>query len=363
MQKLFKLSVLLGFVGIVYGAIACTGITLKSGDGAIIVSRTIETGHVELDSNYVIVPRGYVQTSYLPNGKKEGLNYAAEYGYVAFSVEENEFFVEGLNEAGLSAALFYFPGYGQYPQYDAQQNAITIADLQLVGWALGNFSTVQQVKDAIPNIRPTKLYPESGTVHWRFTDKSGRQIVLEYIDGKPVFYENELGVLTNSPDLDWQLKNLNNYVNLYQGAAPKHKLGTSDIELAQFGAGSGMLGLPGDFTPPSRFVRAAFLQTSIEQQKTGFETVLQAFHILNNFDIPVETEFASGQAPVWMPSATQWTIATDITNEKIYYHTMNNREIRMIDISDINFEKIPFQYRSMDESKIQPIVEIKLITD
>ena len=89
----------------------------------------------------------------------------------------------------------------------------------------------------------------------RFDEPSGRQIVLEIIDGKCVFYENNLGVLTNSPSFDWQLTNLNNYVNLLPGRTELHTLG--NMSLSSFGGGSAMLGLPGDFTPPSRFVRAA----------------------------------------------------------------------------------------------------------
>lgn len=127
--------------------------------------------------------------------------------------------------------------------------------------------------------------PRASTIHWRFTDTTGRQIVLEIIDGTPRFYENKLGVLTNSPGFDWQITNLNNYVNLYSGAALDKTMG--GIKLAPFGAGSGMLGLPGDVTPPSRFVRAAFYQTTARQQNTAVETVMQCFQILNNFDIPI----------------------------------------------------------------------------
>ena len=89
------------------GAEACTGITLKAKDGAYVVARTIEWGGSNLNSRYVVVPRGYSQHSYTPQGT-DGMEFTARYGYVGMAVEQEEFVAEGLNEAGLSAGLFYF---------------------------------------------------------------------------------------------------------------------------------------------------------------------------------------------------------------------------------------------------------------
>ena len=197
---------------------ACTGITLTAKDSARIVARTIEWGGSELNSQYVIVPRGYVQHSYVPGYTLDGMKMVARYGYVGLSVEQKEFVVEGLNEAGLSAGLFYFPGYGQYEAYNEAQKQQSVTDLQLVSWILGSCANVEQVKEAVAKAHVIAIDPRASTVHWRFADASGRQIVLEIIDGKPCFYENKLGVLTNSPGFEWQMTNLNNYVNLYRCA-------------------------------------------------------------------------------------------------------------------------------------------------
>ena len=101
-------------------------------------------------------------------------------------------------------------------------------------------------------------------------------------------------MLTNSPGFEWQLTNLNNYVNLFPGTAPAQDLGTTPLK--SFGAGSGFLGIPGDVTPPSRFVRAAFYQSTAPLQDSAEKTVLQGFQILNNFDIPVGIEFPFGKS-------------------------------------------------------------------
>lgn len=337
---------------------ACTGITLKSKDGHTIPARTIEWGGSDLNSQYVIVPRGYTQQSYLPGGATGGMKFTARYGYVGLAVEQKEFVAEGLNEAGLSAGLFYFPNYGQYGTYDDAHKASSIADLQLVSLLLGQCATVDEVKETVAKIHVINIDPRSSTVHWRFTDLSGRQIVLEIVGGTPRFYDNPLGVLTNSPGFEWQLTNLNNYVNLFPGTAPAQQLG--EQPLASFGSGSGMLGLPGDVTPPSRFVRAAFYQATAPQQATALETVLQGFQILNNFDIPVGVEFPLGKVPANIPSATQWTSATDMASGIIYFRTMYNSTIRSINLRNIDFAKTRYQAVPMDVVRQQPVEAIDI---
>lgn len=336
-------------------ASACTGITLASKDSTQILARTIEWGGSDLNSRYVIVPRGYTQQSYVPGGT-DGMKFTACYGYVGLAVEQKEFVAEGLNEAGLSAGLFYFPNYGKYEAFQPALKAESIADLQLVSWILGSCRTVDEVMEAVKKVHVIAIDPRASTVHWRFADLSGRQIVLEIVDGMLQFHENKLGVLTNSPGFEWQLTNLNNYVNLYSGSAPEQQLGA--LSLRSFGAGSGFLGLPGDVTPPSRFVRAAFYQATAPVQPDAFATVLQGFQILNNFDIPVGIEFAQGQVPADIPSATQWTSATDMKNRKIYFRTMYDSAIRCIDLNRINFGKVKYSDTLLDTVKQQPVREI-----
>lgn len=360
MQKrntIYALGVILTLLG-TNGADACTGITLKSRDGGVVVARTMDWSREEMDNIYVVVPRGHSARSMLPDGSNNGMMFTSVYGYVGLGMEQADFIVDGTNEAGLSAALFYFPNYGQYVEYDDAYRDQTVADLQLVSWILSQFSTIDQVKSAIENIRVVHVDPRADTVHWRITEASGKQVVLEFIDGKPVFYDSELGVLTNSPAYSWHLMNLNNYVNLKPGAAGPTALGP--LTLRPFGAGSGFLGIPGDMTPPSRFVRAAFFQSFSLTQPTAFESVMQAFHILNNFDVPTGIQFAVGESPTNMPSATQWTIATDMTNRVIYYHTMYDRALRSIDLKNINFETVAFQSHPLSATKTETIIPVQI---
>lgn len=335
---------------------ACTGITLRTTKGQTVTARTIEWAYTPLNGIYTVVPRGYTQRSFLPDGRKEGMEFTSRYGYVGIAVEQAEFVMEGINEAGLSAGLFYFPDYGEYEDYDITKKDKTISDFQLVSWILSNFKTVDEVKTAMKDIHIASIDPRSSTVHWRVTEESGRQIVIEIMEKHVVFHENELGVLTNSPSFDWHLANLNNYVNLFAGSAENKKM--NDITLHPFGAGSGLLGLPGDMTPPSRFIRAAFFQANSPQLESNEETVFQAFHILNNFDIPIGIQFANKEEIPPIASATQFTIASDLANRRIYYRTVYNSELRCIDLQSIRFDKVKFKAEPLDETQTQSVKNI-----
>ena len=334
-------------------ALACTGISLTAADGSYVQSRTIEWGNSALESMYVIIPRGQALHSLTPTGG-QGLAYTARYGVVGLAVVEQAFIAEGINEAGLSAGLFFFPQYGSYESYDAAQNDRTLVDLQVAGWILTQFSTIDEVKAAIGGVRIVGL-EANAVVHWRIGEPSGRQVVLEIVGGVPHFYENEVGVLTNAPGFEWQVTNLNNYVNLRPGDVEPYQVG--EKTLRAFGATAGFLGLPGDDTPPSRFVRAAFLRATAPQRATAFATVQECFHLLNNFDVPIGLEHPAGQCPD-IPSATQWTSAIDLTHRVVYYKTAYNNTIRCIDLSQIDFGKVRYQSHPLDRVQQQPVERI-----
>ena len=347
---------ILAIVGTHHRADSCTGITLKSKDGANIVARSVEWAGGESPSDYIIVPRGYEKQSALPDSKTGGMKYTAQYGYVGLASED--YVIEGLNEAGLSAGLFYFPKFSSYPKYIANDKDITISDTEFVAWILGSFTDVDEVIGALPFVRVVSTDPRAETLHWRVADKSGHQIVIEYIDGIAMVHENKLGVLTNAPAYDWHITNLNNYINLHSGGIDSHKLG--NIDLFPLGSGTGFLGIPGDFTPPSRFVRAAFMQTSAPELATADKAVNQAFVILESLTIPIGAQYAAGQAVPDIPSATQWTSVTDMTNDKLYYTTMYNPIIRKFDLKNIDFANVSYQSHPLDEVKSRPMLEAEI---
>lgn len=334
-------------------SVACTGISLTAADGSYIQARTIEWAYGTLKSEYVVIPRGEQLCSYTPTGAN-GLKFDARYGVLGLAVVEKEFIAEGINEAGLSAGLFFFPRYGSYKPYNATHNDKTLADLQVVQWMLTQFSTIDEVKEAINRVDVVCLEPTS-VVHWRIGEPSGRQVVMEIVDGEAHFYENRVGVLTNAPGFEWQLANLENYVNLRPGSAANLRLG--EVTLQPLGGSSAMLGLPGDFTPPSRFVRAAFFRNSAPQRQNGIETVLECFHLLNNFDVPIAIENPAEKS---LPSATQWTSAIDLTARRVYYKTAYNSTIRCIDLATIDFGNVEYATYPLDKLQTEPIENITI---
>lgn len=336
-----------------FEALACTGLSLTAADGSYVQARTIEWGNSALESMYVVIPRGQSLQSLTP-GSEPGVAFKARYGVVGLAVVEERFIAEGINEAGLSAGLFFFPQYGSYESYEAAQSDRTLVDLEVAQWILTQFATIDEVKAAIGSVRIVGL-EANAVVHWRIGEPSGRQVVLEIVDGVPHFYENEVGVLTNAPGFEWQVTNLNNYVNLRPGDVEPYKM--DEKTLRAFGATAGFLGLPGDDTPPSRFVRAAFFRATAPQRATAFATVQECFHLLNNFDVPIGLEHPAGECPD-IPSATQWTSAIDLTHRVVYYKTAYNNTIRSIDLSQIDFGKVRYQVHPLDREPVQPVERI-----
>ena len=355
MKKLFTVFC---FIIASHTALACTGITMRARNGDMVAARTIDWAEAETNNIYTVVPRGHVTKSFLPDNTQNGLEFTAKYGFVGLGPERPEFVVDGTNETGLNAGLFYFPDYGEYQKYDETMRDITLADLQVVSWILSNFSSIDEVIENIANVRIVSIYPQSSTVHWRITEPGGRVVVMEIINGTPTFHENDIGTIANAPSFDWQKTNLNSYVNLTSGTAGPTKLGRDTLK--SFSGGTGLLGLPGDFSSPSRFVRAAFFSNMAIQQPDAPATIPVAFHILNNLDVPFGTAFAPGKAKLDMPSATQWTVASDLKNGVLYYHTMFNRVIRKIDMANINFATVPFQFAPLDDVKTETIIPVQI---
>ncbi len=358
MQTKFTISIFILAIAATQSAIACTGIKLTAADDSVVMARTVDWSGSEMNNIYVISPRGHTEQSLLPNGTQGGMKFTSKYGFVGLGMERPEFVVDGTNEAGLSAALFYFPDYGKYVPYSPEHRDTSIADFQVVSWILSHFSSIDEVKHAIDHVNIINIDPTASTVHWRIAEPSGRVVILEIIDGIPTFHENPLGTIANSPEFTWHMTNLDNYINLQSGTIAPTVFGP--IKLQSLSHGTGLLGLPGDFSSPSRFVRASFFKNYSIQQPDAASTVKQAFHILNNFDVPFGTTQAAKEGKFDMPSATQWTIASDITNRKIYYHTMFDRTIRRIDMNKIDFETVPFQYHPLDNVRAETVFDVAI---
>jgi choloylglycine hydrolase len=262
---------------------------------------------------------------------------------------------EGVNEKGLNVGIFYFSHYGSLTPYKAAHAKKSVSDGELVRYMLTNFATVDEALEGLKKIEIIPIgKPDANghyaTGHWRISDASGKSMILEITNkGERHIYENNLEVFTNSPDFPWHQSNLNNYIHLSGGETPDKTMG--NVHLFSLGGGTNLMGLPGDLTPPSRLVRAFFYVHSAPTPKDTFAAVTQAFHILNNFDLPIGAEYAPGEQIPDMPSATQWTAVSDVTHPTFYYRTMYNSAIRKVDLSKIDFDKVPYTVADMDETQ------------
>ena len=355
--KIINLFALIFAAGLFFSqpSSACTGITLKAKDGSQIMARTMEWGGFVLESNLILVPRGYTHNALTPTGR-DGLRLTTKYGYVGIGVLEHNFVAEAINEKGLSVELFYFPNYGKSEVYDESKKSISITDGEFLGWVVGSFATVDEMVKELNNIRLVEYGHGFDAPHYNIKDATGRHVVLEYYGGRFHVIENTVGVITNAPYFEWHLTNLNTDVNVFASTNKPREVAPG-LTLRAFGVGSASLGLPGDLTPPARFVRAAFYRYTAKPTETGKEAVMQSFQILNNFDIPIGAEFAEGERKniPGMLSGTQWTASIDITARKFYYRTQWNSTIRCIDLNDINFSKARYQVMPLDKVKEQPV--------
>lgn len=133
-MKYLTLSLLISLLSAHFSLQACTGLSLRAKDGAYIQARTIEWEESHLPSEYVIIPRGRQIKTYTPAGLN-GATFQTKFGVAGLAIIQKEFIAEGLNEAGLSAGLFYFPRNGTYSAYDLTENNRTVNNLQLVSCA------------------------------------------------------------------------------------------------------------------------------------------------------------------------------------------------------------------------------------
>ena len=349
-------SLLVGML--VATATACTGIRLTAADGTVVQARTMEFG-IAMDSSVIVVPRGYERTGTTPDGKP-GIKWSSKYACVGANGIGLPLMVDGVNEKGLAAGLFYFPNTATYMPYTPADADRTLACWELGSYILENFATVDEVRKGIQEVVvPEVVYSGWGFspgTHFVVIDASGEAIVIEYVAGSLRVYDNPLGVLTNNPTFDWHMTNLRNYLKFSPTGAPPLQIG--GVTLTALGEGSGMLGMPGDFTPPSRFVRAVAYSQSVEPVETGEEVVLQAFHVLNNFDIP-KGSVRSGQQDAHGNIAaeeTQWTSVCDLKAKKFYFRTFASSQIRSVDLGAMNVDGGDIQTISMQgDEAIQPL--------
>jgi len=341
---------------------ACTGITLTSKDSGIVVARTVEWALSDAQHNkLLVVPRNKTFTALTPEGNN-GMSWIGKYGFVTLTAYGQPYGPDGLNEEGLYVGVYYLPGFAEYAVYDRTNASKSMSVGDFMQWMLSSFKTVDEILATLNSVIVVSVEnKEFGGAdlpfHFKITDPTGNSKIIEIVNkGEMKVYEPYLGVVTNSPTYDWHIINQRNYLNLSTLPNSSQTYGT--YELKPIGGGSGLIGLPGDFTPPSRFVRAAAFTASCRPLATSTEAVFESFRILDNFNIPLGAQVPFEKLPNDIVSATQVTTSSDLKNKVFYYHTMWNRQVRKIDLKAIDFSMVKEQIIDDDTSKQNDIKEI-----
>ncbi len=319
-------------------AFACTDFMLTAKDGTLLITRSMEFGSA-LNSNLRSSPRERAFNTTTPNNKP-GMSWVAKYGYLyvdGFGVDAT---FDGMNEQGLTFEYLYLPGETEYQTIPAGKDNQAVPYANFGDWVLGNFKTIDEVKQALNDIYVSnQVIPQLGNAtlpaHASIRDANGNGIVVEFYNNKINVYDN-IGVMTNSPKYDWHIANLQNYLNL--SPYNPNPITVNGITYTSTGQGGGATGLPGDASPPSRFVKIAFMVKNVYPAQNSGEELSLAQHIINNVDLPAGFVRAASEGQT-STDTTQWVVFKDATNKLFYYRTYGDMTLRLVDMKKINFVK------------------------
>lgn len=241
-------------------------------------------------------------------------------------------YAEGVNEKGLYMAGLNFPGNACYPC--GPENGTPAAPYELIPWLLGSCDSVDQAEEKLRSVRilDTPFAPNmpNAPLHWHLADGKRALVAEPMADGLKLF-EDPVGVLTNNPTFNFHLTNLNQYMGL-SAAQPDNRFG--GVELRPFGQGMGTLGLPGDWSPASRFVRAAFLKWNSACERDEASSVSQVFHILDAVAMPR----GAVRTPEGKWDLTDYSCCIDGRTGTYYYKTYDNSQITAVPMDEAKRE-------------------------
>lgn len=304
----------------------CTALTLTTKDGNHLFGRNMDI-ECSFNQEVLLVPRNFGYENVVTD-KMEKTKYAMI--GMGTLVDNHPLFAEGLNEKGLACAGLNFPGYA-YWEEEVVEGKNNIPPYDLILWILGNFETINEVKFALENVnivrKPFREFLPLPALHWIVTDKNGDCMVIEKTKDELSLFDNTVGVLTNAPAFDWHMTHLHQYMGLSTRQPSDTKW--SDQELTPLGQGMGGIGLPGDFSSPSRFVKAAFLRSNAALGDDEYSGIIEFFHILNS----VAMVRGSVVTPTELDDITLYTSCMCQETGVYYYNTYNNNQINVIDMN------------------------------
>lgn len=283
--------------------------------------------NLDLDCSFgeqvVVTPRNF------PLEFRRAGREAHHYAMIGMASANDSFplYAEAVNEKGLCMAGLNFPGNAYYREVSGE--GIEIASFEIIAWILGKYASVAEAEASLRKIKIVDLAfsPQMPPtpLHWMLADKE-RCLVLEAVREGLKIHENPFGVLTNNPPFEYHKINMNNYLNL-SARSPENRF-SDGLELKGYSQGMGAVGLPGDASSASRFVRAAFLRWNSVSPEDEDSNVSQFFHILDGVEMvrgAVVTE--AGTYDI-----TTYSCCVNTRTGTYYYKTYDDSRIRKVDL-------------------------------
>lgn len=304
----------------------CTAATYKTKDHYF--GRTLDYEY-SYEERVTITPRNY------PFHFRKAGTVEQHYAMIgmAFIVGDYPLYYDATNEKGLSMAGLNFPGYADYKEEVEEMD--NVAQFEFIPWILGHCATIAEVKDKLTHLNLIDMnFSEElpmSPLHWIISDRDA-SITVECVKEGLKIYDNPVGILTNNPPFEMQMFNLNNYKGLSIESPENHF--AKELDLSTYSRGMGAMGLPGDLSSMSRFVRATFTKMNSVSGDSESESISQFFHILGSV--------AQQRGCVHMGNGQyEITIYTSCcnTDKGIYYYTTyENSQITGVDMHKENLD-------------------------
>ncbi|MCI8497224.1 MAG: choloylglycine hydrolase family protein [Clostridiales bacterium] len=302
----------------------CTAVAYKTKDHYFGRTLDLDFSHKE---TITITPRNF------PFSFRKVKNLQTHYAMIgmAFVVQNYPLYYDATNEKGLSMAGLNFPEYADYKLETEELD--NVAPFEFIPWILGQCATISEVRKLLDQINLVHIDFSQELIltplHWMISDQNSSITVECVKDGLKV-YDNPVEVLTNNPPFDYQMCNLNNYMNLTCETATNRF--AKNLSLSPYSLGMGGIGLPGDFSSSSRFVKAAFVKMNSICGESECESISQFFHILSSVGQPrgcVQTKEGHYATTIYSSCCN--------TNRGIYYYTTyENCQITGVDMYRTN---------------------------
>ena len=303
----------------------CTGLSIKSNEGHNFFGRNMDLAY-NFNQSVLVIPRNYINKSIVT-----GENFLCKYAIIGMGtiIDNHLAMADGMNEKGLGCAGLNFDGYACFAEKPVEGKD-NITPYDFIYWVLANHETVEEVKEAIKGIELVSIPINEKTpvsmLHFMICDKSGKAIVVERTKEGIAVYDNPVGVMTNNPKFDWHLTNLNEYLYIN----PNHPKETmwSDEKLGALGIGAGTLGMPGDFSSVSRFVRIAYIRAHMPELKDDEAAITQFFNMLDY----VKMVKGGVRTQDGLEDLTTYTACMDQQKGIYYYRNYYNNRINAVDM-------------------------------